>query len=1618
MHAMTKRGWAAGLIMLALAAGAGAALLDVSYEGPLVLFGNGGRLQYEAGILGMSAPLVGLKLGATGHVAGANGPGAVRLSVPLDAEGVTASEGPEDLIVTGSIDVDGDGVAEYDEVLLTGAIRGFGYANGEDRTDRYDFHFQTTGGSLAGILGPELGMAVTSQNSTFGGRFTVAFDGSAEGTLGTISGAAAPQTPDYWLAHTGDWLLDGLTVGGTAYDQAALTDLLNGRLPGGLAGADEATVDLAKYVVATKLSILGGYRPDDATMRSLLDADALLAAHAPGAAVQGEAEADAADLKDDLLLALGGAGDGGAEGGGIVVADNAGGNAPAPAPAPAMGPAESADQILTVSGVKGGLVGHLGCGDGQLTSALHATDAYLVHGLDTSAADVTTARGYIQGLRNSPYGQVSVDTYDGTNLPYVDSLFTLLVVEEPESVSAAELQRVLAPGGKLVTWDGANWVVSYTKSPVTDPADPEYRDDWTHSMYDASNNAVSSDQLAGPPKHLQWVGRPRWSRHHDRMASLSAMVSAAGKLFYVMDEGSRADVILTPVWRLVARDAYSGAMLWKKSINHWHPHLWPFKSGATQLSRRLVADGLRVYCTMGLDAPVSAFDPETGLTLRTYEETAGTEEFVCTSNTLVCMTRQPHTLFPEFLPVHRNTASGRDRVCNWNKDTAWSWHSQDDQSIVAVNASTGDHLWTRAGISIMPMTLTADSDSVYYHNGTHVLRLDRATGAVVWTSEDAVSRKTHIPRSFGPTLVIYGDTVLFAGGDRSLYALEKTDGTTRWSGTDYHLHGGHFSPEDLVVIPVDVGGTPTPLAWSARIANSGDDGRVWGRSLLNGSLPAEGSFLPNYAWSAEYPSGWSPDYMHHRCHRARATKRYFLASWTGTEYINLEDQQWTIHHWARGGCSFGLIPANGLTYMPPHDCACYLQSKLRGLNALVAESPSRTLPGTLPERLESVASVADEANGPEDWPTYRHDNIRSGSVDSPVPAALRMAWQASLGGPLSALTVAAGRLYVCGVDAHRVYALSATTGDRLWSFTAGGRVDSPPTIHNGRVLFGSADGYVYCLEAATGNLAWRYRAAPMDWRCGGFEQVESLWPLHGSVLVRDNGGTPEVHCVAGRSMFLDGGLRYLRLNVNTGALISETVHNQYDPDNPANNLQTRMEGSKRMPVALPDILSCDDDYVYMRSQRFDFSGVRQHLARYAVSDQSGTGAHLFACNGFVDGSWFHRSFWIWGKDQLEGWGGWWQSPAHVMAAGRIISVDTNGGDQKFYGYCRDDVCWDKLTATPIEYHLYGRTASDSGYYEVGLPANPSGKALTVEAWVKTTAASGVVLSRGGSTHGYSLFIENGKPCFAIRSNSILFQATGDANVNTGAWVHLAGVLADDNTLTVYVNGQPAGSVAASGKLTGEPGNSMQLAADIDSAVANYSTPGTYRGAIDEAVVYYRALSQAEIQAHVATPGSISIDGATDPLLWFSGNAGDATDDSGHGHDGALVGGSVGVVPGMAGTALDFHDGDSWKYDVPFHVRGMVKAGSRLFVAGPRDVVDVDYAFDNFGNRLVQAKLRLQSVAAHGRRAGILRAIDGDTGNTLSEVSLNVVPVWDGMMAAGRRLYMATEDGRVICYGAR
>ena len=145
-------------------------------------------------------------------------------------------------------------------------------------------------------------------------------------------------------------------------------------------------------------------------------------------------------------------------------------------------------------------------------------------------------------------------------------------------------------------------------------------------------------------------------------------------------------------------------------------------------------------------------------------------------------------------------------------------------------------------------------------------------------------------------------------------------------------------------------------------------------------------------------------------------------------------------------------------------------------------------------------------------------------------------------------------------------------------------------------------------------------------------------------------------------------------------MLSETILDDRDPELDK-NLQAHVTGLN-MPVALPDVLSCDGHNLYMRSQQFDLEGNREHVAPTGISPAAPTGGmHLFSPTGFLDDSWWHRSYWVYGKGFAEGAGGWPQA-GKVVPAGHLLVFD----EDAVYGYARQPEYY-KWT-TPVRYHLF------------------------------------------------------------------------------------------------------------------------------------------------------------------------------------------------------------------------------------------------------------------------------------------------------------------------------------------
>jgi outer membrane protein assembly factor BamB len=986
--------------------------------------------------------------------------------------------------------------------------------------------------------------------------------------------------------------------------------------------------------------------------------------------------------------------------------------------------ADAGAEIVDKAGVEGGLVVHLGSGDGQFTAQLRLDDRYLVQGLEADPANVAAARSHIQAL--GLYGQVSVRQWNEQRLPYGDNLVNLLVISEPRAIDRAEIQRVLCPRGVAVTLDANHTVVDLIRKPV-----PEEIDDWTHYLHDPGNNAVAQDERVGPPRHLQWKSGPMWSRSHEFASSVQAMVSANGRLLCVIDEGIIGQPRGVPTfWTLIARDAFNGMLLWKRPCDHIPPHA-------------LAAVGDRVYVTIRSQDSVSILDAATGKTLHECQETGKVSELAVCEDRLILSTQ---------LPDEQGKTSPH---------------------IAVADPENGRVLWQAKAEAVAQNTMVAGNGRICYYDNRELVCLAMDDGRELWRSEAYSRGKGYA--------VLYEDAVFLTGGSTRAFALGS--GELLWTGPDGNPHArnppGLFGADGLIWRAWD-DVDPRSFLWQHR------------EETRNGYNPTTGEIDRTVTAQRLVTAG-----HHIRCYPAKATSRYLLLNKRGVEFLDLRGDNHMRANWTRGACGFGMLPANGFLYTPPAQCFCYQGVLLAGLNALAAKRdvPAAEVPQrSFSERLvrgpayaaEAPPEIADGGSAASDWPTYRHDARRSGSIDVSLPVNLERRWETPLCAPafprprsaaeenqedvvllsasaaeihgagatlrdeaiiswrgadtfitwqtqidrtgelpvwicqsnagqggstfelavgdeklageirhtndwaqyvwvrvgdvrvpqagaytvsvtptrqvegrlgnvravaiggqtppaepaappalrerprggLTPPVAAGGLVFVAEPDAHAVHALNATDGSLRWTFYADGRVDSPPTLYEGLCLFGSTDGHVYCLSASDGRLAWRFQAAPEERQLCIMSGVESAWPVHGSVLVRDG----LVYCTAGRSSYLDGGIYLFALNPHSGLVVHDTRLWNEEPD------VTKFGGRPfDMEGARSDLLVAGEEDLYLYQNRFNPDLTAEPMPRITkLGDRQGE-MHLMTTDGFLDKTWFNRTYWT----HSERWPGYY-----------------------------------------------------------------------------------------------------------------------------------------------------------------------------------------------------------------------------------------------------------------------------------------------------------------------------------------------------------------------------------------
>ncbi|MBA4387996.1 MAG: hypothetical protein C0404_08440 [Verrucomicrobia bacterium] len=765
--------------------------------------------------------------------------------------------------------------------------------------------------------------------------------------------------------------------------------------------------------------------------------------------------------------------------------------------------AVTAKAIEAASGIRVGLCVHLDCGregsDG-LTAALAAgSERLLVYGLALNdAARLRTAKGIESAGLN---GRASVERLDGASLPCLDNLANLIVLENPADLTAAgvtrdEMMRVLAPGGVLCVREKNSW--SRTVKPR-----PGEMDEWPHPNHGADGNRVSSDGLVKFPTGIHWIDGLPFNLHS--WADCRAWVVAGGRCFsYGAAEFENMRPVRGDAY-LAARDAFNGLPLWKINCG-------PSAAGFGSLNWRnagpLVTDGERVYAVCSNKLVIVA---------------AATGSILAQCNT-------------EFVPARVLLADGMLLAGSWdgvatsvekkgspNFEGSSLWPTfypkTDKGSVEAFDPVTGQRKW---GLPIPAYQLLAADGKAYAMinasnppTAREIVAINIKDGKELW-------RVPHTQFGTEPDLQLNvagpGCLVVAKGNkDRAVFVLAADTGRERWK----------IQPAKEVWTPVVEG-----LLWN-------DDKRY---DLLSGEVKGNWAF------------GLGPQNNVLKCQPSFLVgKRYSMNGAWGVELppenaVGAKTKKVSIGA-ARPACLEGVTPANGMFYMAQNHCIC-VRNQILGFRAFAPAEPPTAADFAKARPVEkgpAFGSIDGAAtSSASDWPSFRHDAQRSSCTTGEAPDGIAEIWRVQVGvpdqGPLgkswqsrlapcvSVPVVVQGLVYVTVPDEGRITAFRTDNGKVAWTIRLNARVDVPPTVHGGLCLIGSCDGWLYALRAKDGVMAWRTRIAPLERRMVAHGQIESVWPIVGPVLVKDD----TAFVTAGRSVGADGGVALVALNARSG----------------------------------------------------------------------------------------------------------------------------------------------------------------------------------------------------------------------------------------------------------------------------------------------------------------------------------------------------------------------------------------------------------------------------------------------------------------------------------------------------
>lgn len=793
--------------------------------------------------------------------------------------------------------------------------------------------------------------------------------------------------------------------------------------------------------------------------------------------------------------------------------------------------------ILREARIEGGLALLVQPPDDRLEQELAATGRWLILSL---VADETQAQAKRERLASAgDAGVVHVTPWlRPGRLPLADHSANLVVVHG--GADDAEVLRVAAPlrGKALVQRDG-KWT-------ALDKPMPREFGEWGQFFHAADGNAVSRDTAVKVPNALRWIGGPL---QHDSAGANEWRLAggiAISEWNYPLAAKERRSVAIE------GRDAFNGTLLWQRII--------PNAPQAVKTKPVILADGKLIRIDDELtpqgtrDPRLASYDPLTGQLLKRYDNSYS-------------IARPDKRGFKDFEAIYHDgaiyQAVDRGVRCIDAQSGALRWEYLAEEGRGNLYRPT---IETQNGLLVLvegpsPSDALARGQWKGLYGGRypgpivdHVLAVDLKSGQMKWRVQrdpqiEQLPGGSHDPAGGRPYYgaerrkIVFHVVACREGRIFLLFACDANGG-----GPSLILCHDAATGKELWR-------TITHPQYDPKAAKPPTGGEMFNLFLLeDGTI-----FTYGHGWARlEQATGKFLAFGERfggiagnaRCDTGSSTVSLIAGGFGNYFDLTSPQLQWTRRDLARGQCGGRTTPAYGMFYYQPSGCKCF--SAIRGQMALYrAPDPQPLADEARRVTGPSIDNPLTQPPPATDWPTYLHDGQRSGWSATAGPRQLKPLWKTAVAqplspdlagvrqdwlqtsiynGPVTAPVIAAGLVFTVDRDRHRLVALDELTGKPRWTYPTEGRVITTPTFHRGRLVFGTRNGYVHCVDAATGRRAWRFLAAPEQRLIMAYGQIESAWPLHGSLAVVEDIAV----ATAGYHGEADGGVWAWGLEITTG----------------------------------------------------------------------------------------------------------------------------------------------------------------------------------------------------------------------------------------------------------------------------------------------------------------------------------------------------------------------------------------------------------------------------------------------------------------------------------------------------